>query len=335
MPIVNGRREPAGCRPRKRAQRKRRGLRKARACGHTDREPTASVGPLAGNHIDSGEVTATTRELDELLAGVSTVTVLTGAGVSTGSGIPDYRDRDGEWKHAPPMQYAEFSGSDAARRRYWARSYVGWQRFGKARPNAAHHALARLEGAGRIDTVITQNVDRLHSLAGSRNVIDLHGDLSKVRCIDCDDMSLRHRFQRELKDANPDWHAHVSGYRPDGDVELAATGQDDFRVPGCRKCGGRIKPDVVMFGESVPRLRVEAAMSAVDRSGALLVVGSSLMVFSGFRFARRAHETGKPIAIVNQGKTRADDIAAVKVEADCGELLPRLGAQHLAGAASA
>ena len=298
---------------------------------HRPSAPTVSIGPLSGNHIDSGEMTTTTRQLDELLADVRTITVLTGAGVSTGSGIPDYRDRDGEWKHAPPMQYAEFSGSDEARRHYWARSYVGWQRFGKARPNAAHVALAGLEAAGRIDTVITQNVDRLHSRAGSRNVIDLHGDLSRVRCIDCDDLSPRHRFQHDLRDANPDWHAHVSGYRPDGDVELTASGHDEFRVPGCRKCGGRIKPDVVMFGESVPRQRVEAAMSAVDRTDALLVVGSSLMVFSGFRFARHAHETGKPIAIVNQGKTRADDIAAVKVEADCGELLSRLDEQHLAG----
>ena len=301
-----------------------------------DWQPVEQVfGPVPGNHIDSVEVTAITRELDELLADVRTVTVLTGAGVSTASGIPDYRDRDGEWKHAPPMQYAEFSGSEAARRRYWARSYVGWQRFGTARPNAAHRALAGLESAGRVDTVITQNVDRLHTLAGSRNVIELHGDLSKVRCIDCNDTSLRQGFQGELRDANPDWHARASGHRPDGDAELAADSHTGFRVPGCRRCGGRIKPDVVMFGESVPKKRVEAAMSAIDRTDALLVVGSSLMVFSGFRFARRAHETGKPIAIVNQGKTRADDISTVKVEADCGELLSQLEARRIVGAGSA
>lgn len=275
------------------------------------------------------------QELDELLTDVGTVTVLTGAGVSTGSGIPDYRGRDGEWKHAPPMQFAEFAGSDVARQRYWARSYVGWQRFGTARPNAAHRALAQLEASGKVDTLITQNVDRLHSRAGSENVIDLHGDLGKVRCIDCSDTSLRHTFQRRLKTANPDWHARVFRYRPDGDVDLAENNHVDFTVPGCSKCGGRIKPDVVMFGESVPKDRVEDAMSAVDRTDALLVAGSSLMVFSGFRFARRAHETGKPIAIINRGRTRADDIATVKVDADCGDVLSRLNSGHHSKAASA
>ncbi|MDJ0748405.1 MAG: NAD-dependent protein deacetylase [Woeseiaceae bacterium] len=265
-----------------------------------------------------------TNELAALFAGVGAISVLTGAGVSTRSGIPDYRDRDGEWKSAPPMQFAEFASSDTARRRYWARSYVGWQRFGTARPNAAHHALARLEAAGKVDTVITQNVDRLHSRAGSENVIDLHGDLGKVRCIDCSDTSLRHTFQRELKAANPDWHAHVFRYRPDGDVELAEDSHADFSVPACSRCGGRIKPDVVMFGESVPKDRVEDAMAAVDRTDALLIAGSSLMVFSGFRFARRAHESGKPIAIVNRGKTRADDFATMKIDADCGDILSQL-----------
>ncbi|MDJ0710945.1 MAG: NAD-dependent protein deacetylase [Woeseiaceae bacterium] len=267
---------------------------------------------------------AINQELADLLADNGPITVLTGAGVSTESGIPDYRDHDGEWKHAPPMQFAEFSSSNVARQRYWARSYVGWQRFGIARPNAAHHALARLESSGKIDTVITQNVDRLHSRAGSENVIDLHGDLGRVRCIDCDRTSLRHSFQSALKAANPDWHARVFRYRPDGDVELAEDNHVDFSVPPCAQCGGRIKPDVVMFGESVPKRRVQEAMAAVDRTEALLVAGSSLMVFSGFRFARRAHETGKPIAIVNRGKTRADDIATLKVEADCGDVLSQL-----------
>ena len=294
-----------------------------------------SIGPFTGNHIDSVEVADKTLELNELLDDIGAVTVLTGAGVSTGSGIPDYRDRDGQWKSAPPMQFAEFAGSDTARQRYWARSYVGWQRFGTARPNPAHHALAKLEAAGKVDTVITQNVDRLHSRAGSENVIDLHGDLGKVRCIDCNETSLRHTFQRELKAANPDWHAQVFRYRPDGDVELAEDSHTSFTVPGCTRCGGRIKPDVVMFGESVPKGRVEDAMSAVDRSDALLIAGSSLMVFSGFRFARRAHETGKPIAIVNRGKTRADELATVKVDADCGEILSQLCSRDTADARSA
>ena len=249
------------------------------------------------------------------------ITVLTGAGVSTASGIPDYRDDKGDWKAATPIQYAEFAGTEDARRRYWARSYVGWQRFGQAQPNAAHRSLARLETAGKIDTLITQNVDRLHSRAGSERVIDLHGDLSRVRCIDCDATISRADFQDHIRAANPDWHARIFEYRPDGDAELAGASYADFSVPGCKTCGGRMKPDVVMFGENVPAERVAEAMAAVDRADALLVLGSSLMVYSGFRFARRAHETGKPIAIVNRGTTRADDLATLKVEADCAEAL--------------
>ena len=245
------------------------------------------------------------------------ITVLTGAGVSTASGIPDYRDDKGDWKAATPIQYAEFAGSEDTRRRYWARSYVGWQRFGRAQPNAAHHSLAKLEAAGKIDTLITQNVDRLHSRAGSERVIDLHGDLSNVRCIDCDATIRRADYQEQIKAMNPGWHARIFEYRPDGDAELADASYGDFTVPGCTSCGGRMKPDVVMFGENVPTERVTEAMAAVDRADALLVIGSSLMVYSGFRFARRAHETGKPIAIVNRGTTRADELATLKVEADC------------------
>lgn len=249
------------------------------------------------------------------------ITVLTGAGVSTASGIPDYRDDNGQWKTAAPIQFAEFAGSDDARRRYWARSYVGWQRFGQAEPNAAHRSLAKLEAAGKIDTLITQNVDKLHSRAGSERVIDLHGDLSRVRCLDCDITVSRSDYQEHIRATNPDWHARIFEYRPDGDAELADASYADFRVPGCRSCGGRMKPDVVMFGENVPAERVAEAMSAVDRADALLVVGSSLMVYSGFRFARRAHEQGKPIAIVNRGATRADELATLKVEDDCAAAL--------------
>jgi NAD-dependent SIR2 family protein deacetylase len=252
------------------------------------------------------------------------VTVLTGAGVSTGSGIPDYRDENGDWKHAQPMQFGEFAGSENARRRYWARSYVGWQRFGSARPNAAHTALATLESFGKVDTLVSQNVDGLHARAGSRTVIDLHGDLSRVRCLDCDTAMARKAFQSAMQVENAEWHADVFRYRPDGDAELAADNHADFRVPGCPACDGTLKPDVVMFGESVPAARVESAMAAVDRSDALLVVGSSLMVFSGYRFARRAAEQDKPVAIVNKGRTRADDVASVKVSADCADVLPSI-----------
>ena len=259
--------------------------------------------------------------LSEFLERHRSVTVLTGAGVSTGSGIPDYRDEKGDWKTAEPIQFAAFAGSDDTRRRYWARSYVGWQRFGQAQPNGAHRSLARLEATGKVDTLITQNVDRLHSRAGSERVIDLHGDLSRVRCIDCNATTARADYQERIREANADWHARVFEYRPDGDAELAVDSYTAFSVPECTTCGGRLKPDVVMFGENVPTERVAEAMAAVDRADALLVVGSSLMVYSGFRFARRAHDTGKPIAIVNRGATRADELAALKVEDDCAAAL--------------
>lgn len=260
-------------------------------------------------------------KLADFLAEVRSLVVLSGAGVSTGSGIPDYRDRDGNWKHAEPIQFGPFLRCEATRRRYWARSYMGWQRFSAARPNAAHHALAKLERAVDIDTLITQNVDGLHREAGSQNVIELHGELSKIRCLSCDAVTLRSRFQQRLRDANPDWHADVFRYKPDGDAELADDNYGDFVVPDCDICGGTVKPDVVMFGESVPKTRVSDAASAVERASALLVIGSSLMVFSGFRFARLAAAAKKPIAIVNQGRTRADDIAALKIDGDCATIL--------------
>jgi NAD-dependent SIR2 family protein deacetylase len=264
---------------------------------------------------------ASTEALRDFLDAAGSVAVLTGAGVSTGSGIPDYRDRNGDWKHAQPMQFHEFAGSDVARQRYWARSYVGWRRFGRAEPNAAHQALAKLESNGKVDTLITQNVDRLHSRAGSRRVIDLHGDLGVVVCLACGEKDSRRHFQSRLADANAGWHADVFRYKPDGDAELAEKSHLEFRVPGCRRCDGVVKPDVVMFGETVPKDRVSDGMAAVERADALLIVGSSLMVYSGFRFAKRAGETQKPIAIVNKGKTRADDLAHIKVEGDCRRVL--------------
>ena len=264
---------------------------------------------------------SSSQALAGFLRGNASLAVLSGAGVSTASGIPDYRDRDGVFKPKQPIQFGDFIGKESSRRRYWARSYVGWQRFSQAQPNAAHRALAGLEACGRVDTLITQNVDRLHHAAGSREVIELHGDLSKVRCLGCDVLRTRAAYQAELRDANRDWHAAVFRYTPDGDAELGEDCHRDFSVPGCRDCGGLVKPDVVMFGEAVPKARVRDASAVVDRADALLVVGSSLMVFSGFRFARQASERGKPIAIVNQGRTRADDLATLKVEADCTRVL--------------
>jgi len=260
-------------------------------------------------------------QLAVFLAQNASIAVVSGAGVSTSSGIPDYRDRNGDWKHARPIQFPEFARDPESRKGYWARSFVGWQRFSKARPNAAHFAIASLEATGKIDTVITQNVDRLHSMAGSRRVIDLHGDLGQVRCLGCKVTFTRREFQQALKGANMDWHAAVFRYKPDGDAELADDRYTDFRVPGCQICDGIVKPDVVMFGENVPKARVTSALAAIDRADALLVVGSSLMLYSGFRFARKAAALQKPIAIVNQGRTRADEMASLKVEADCGGVL--------------
>lgn len=259
--------------------------------------------------------------LAQFLDACPRLAVLTGAGVSTASGIPDYRDDNGDWKHARPIQYAEFRGSVRSRQRYWARSFVGWQRFSSAEPNGAHAALARLERGGRVDTLITQNVDGLHESAGSRRVIDLHGRLGRVRCLGCGRAWPRAEYQQAMTSANREWHAEVFRVKPDGDAELARDRSFRFVVVPCDRCGGVVKPDVVMFGESVPRERVADAAAAVDRADAVLVVGSSLMLYSGYRFARQAHEQGKPLVIVNRGRTRADELASLKIADDCGAAL--------------
>ena len=256
--------------------------------------------------------------------------VLTGAGCSTASGLPGYRDEQGAWKTRPPVRFAEFVEHDHARRRYWSRSLLGWPRVARARPNAAHRALAALEGAGRIGRLVTQNVDGLHQKAGSRRVIDLHGRLDTVECLGCAQTLSREDMQHLLTAWNPDFGSapEASPMRPDGDAPVESN-LSAFRVPSCPGCGGTLKPAVVFFGENVPRPRVEAALQAIDEADALLVVGSSLMVFSGFRFCLAARERGKPVAAVNLGRTRADSLLAFKVEADCGAalegLLERIG----------
>lgn len=260
-------------------------------------------------------------KLREFLARHPRVAILTGAGLSTGSGIPDYRDDDGNWKHRRPVQYAEFMAHPEVRRRYWARSFHGWQRMAGAAPNAAHAAIARLEDAGRITGIVTQNVDDLHRRAGSRNIVDLHGILSYVRCLGCNGLVPRTEFQAVLEQCNPDWRAAVTAIAPDGDSLLATDDFGGFNVPACVHCNGILKPDVVFFGESVPASRVAQAAEIVIGADALLVVGSSLMVFSGFRFARMAHAAGLPIAIVNRGVTRADTMAAFRLSGDCATVL--------------
>lgn len=253
-----------------------------------------------------------------------TLCVLTGAGISTSSGIPDYRDADGQWKRSPPVQFRAFMDDLATRRRYWARSVVGWRYFGAARPNAAHHALARWQADGRIDRLITQNVDGLHEAAGSHDVIDLHGRLDRVRCMNCARLTSRADLQDVLESLNPSWAALDASIAPDGDVDLVVDDFSSFVVPDCPRCGGILKPDVVFFGETVPRERVEAAMASARGADAMLIVGTSLMVYSGYRFAEAAAAAGRPIAAVNLGRTRADHLLALKVARSCVDVLPLL-----------
>ena len=245
--------------------------------------------------------------------------VLTGAGCSTDSGIPDYRDADGAWKRKPPVTFQAFTGSDTTRRRYWARSLVGWRYFGMAEPNATHRALARLEEHGKVSRLVTQNVDRLHQKAGSQNVVDLHGRLDIVRCLACRHSMDRDGFQTELEALNPDWVSLDALRAPDGDADLEGLDFDAFAIPPCPCCGGVLKPDVVFFGENIPRPWVDDAQAGLDAADAVLVVGSSLMVYSGYRIVLQAARRGLPIAALNLGRTRADELLSLKVQAPCGE----------------
>ena len=255
--------------------------------------------------------------------------LLTGAGCSTNSGIPDYRDIDGNWKRAQPVTFQAFMGDLATRRRYWARSMIGWRRFGRAQPNDAHRALACLEAIGKSELLLTQNVDRLHQTAGSTKVIDLHGRLDLVRCMGCERRMARAELQEELDLRNPTWIGLDAVDAPDGDADIESAEFASFDVPPCPDCGGVLKPDVVFFGENVPRERVDAAIHHLAQADAMLIVGSSLMVYSGFRFVQAAALAGKPIAAVNLGRTRADELLALKVEQSCEDalafLLHRMG----------
>jgi NAD-dependent SIR2 family protein deacetylase len=245
---------------------------------------------------------------------------LTGAGLSTDSGIPDYRGPNAPARR--PMSYQEFVSGRTAQQRYWARSHLGWSRMRRAVPNAGHHAVARLEHLGVLSTLITQNVDGLHEQAGSRRMHALHGRISDVVCLSCRERTTRRSLHDRLTALNPGFesrHGDVA-VRPDGDVELADT--RDFRVPSCDACGGVLKPDVVFFGENVPKDRVLRCYEAVEEADALLVAGSSLTVMSGLRFVRHAHKLGKPVVIVNRGSTRGDPLASYRLDLGTSDFLP-------------
>jgi NAD-dependent SIR2 family protein deacetylase len=248
------------------------------------------------------------------------VFALTGAGCSTASGIPDYRDDQGEWKRRPPVMIQAFRSDAAVYRRYWARACAGWPRFTSAAPGAAHRAFTEWQSAGTLHQLVTQNVDGLHQRAGSRGVIDLHGRLDVVVCLGCGMRIERSALQATMADENLQWLAEAVS-APDGDADIADAVIESFAAPRCERCGGLLKPDVVFFGENVPVDRYAQTREALGGADALLVAGSSLMVYSGFRFVRLAHEAGLPIAILNRGRTGADDLAELKISGDVGSTL--------------
>ncbi|MBI6910870.1 NAD-dependent protein deacetylase [Pseudomonas palleroniana] len=251
--------------------------------------------------------------------------VLTGAGISTSSGIPDYRDSEGVRRGKAPMMYQEFLATPQARRRYWARAMLGWPRVRIAQPNKAHLALAALQRREQISGLITQNVDTLHDQAGSHDVIELHGSLHRVLCLDCQQRSERDLIQRVMESQNPYLAGVDAVQAPDGDTLLDPAFEERFQVPHCPHCKGpRLKPDVVFFGENVAQATAAKAMAAVAHAEGLLVVGSSLMAYSAFRLCKAMIEQGKPVIAINLGKTRADDLLQMKIEASCERLLPLL-----------
>ncbi|MEY4580377.1 MAG: hypothetical protein RL701_5080, partial [Pseudomonadota bacterium] len=238
------------------------------------------------------------------------------------SGIPDYRGPETRRRARQPIRFQEYAASAEGRARYWARSMLGWPRFSRAQPNPAHRALVTLERAGLVTGIITQNVDRLHHAAGSGRIIELHGTLAEVRCLRCDEREARADLQQRLEALNPHLVDVQAALAPDGDTDLGSAYLTGFRVANCLSCDGVLKPNVVFFGENVPRPLVAEGLALVDDADVLLVLGSSLAVYSGYRFVKRAHERGKPIAIVTIGETRGDGIADLRVEGRLGAVLP-------------
>ncbi|MGW6277992.1 NAD-dependent protein deacetylase [Kribbella sp. NPDC055071] len=262
----------------------------------------------------------------EVVAGGGVV-VLSGAGISTESGIPDYRGETGTLRTHTPMTFGDFATSETGRQRYWARSHLGWRTIARADPNDGHRAVAALQARGYLDGLITQNVDGLHQAAGARDVIELHGNLDRIICLDCGTTSAREAHDRRLRAANPDFEGEATRINPDGDVELPEDIVRSFTVVDCTNCGGRLKPDVVFFGENVPKPRVERCYNLIDHANAVLVLGSSLTVMSGFRFVRHAAKSGTPVLIINQGITRGDPYATYRVNLPLGEALTTLANQ--------
>ncbi|MFG2291801.1 NAD-dependent protein deacetylase [Streptomyces sp. NPDC048603] len=271
-----------------------------------------------------------TTDLGPVTGALSTgrVLVLSGAGISTESGIPDYRGEGGSLSRHTPMTYQDFTASAQARRRYWARSHLGWRTFGRALPNAGHRAVAAFGRRGLLAGVITQNVDGLHQAAGSEGVVELHGSLARVVCLSCGTFSSRRELARRMEEANEGFEPVAAAMNPDGDADLTDGQVGDFRVVPCAGCGGILKPDVVFFGEAVPPRRVEHCRALVGAASSLLVLGSSLTVMSGLRFVRQAAEAGKPVLIVNRDPTRGDRHAVARVALPLGTALTTV-AGHL------
>ncbi|XP_005180474.1 NAD-dependent protein deacylase Sirt4 [Musca domestica] len=268
------------------------------------------------------------KKLEDFLMDKPKIVVLTGAGISTESGIPDYRS-EGVGLYArsnhKPIQHMEFVRSPSVRQRYWARNFVGWPKFSSTEPNATHYSLARFEREGRLQCVVTQNVDRLHTKAGSENVIELHGSGYVVKCLSCDYKIDRHEFQHILNDLNPEFKDAPDMIRPDGDVEIPQEYIDNFRIPNCPQCDdNRLKPEIVFFGDNVPKTRVNSIAEMIYAGDGLLVLGSSLLVYSGYRMVLQAKDLNLPVAIVNIGETRADHLADLKLSAKCGDVIPKL-----------
>ncbi|GGK64269.1 NAD-dependent protein deacetylase [Amphritea balenae] len=247
--------------------------------------------------------------------------ILTGAGCSTSSGIPDYRDKHGQWKRSPPVQHRDFMTSLLARQRFWARSLIGWPLMAKARPNAVHNSLQQLEQKGYCQQLVTQNVDRLHQQAGQQQVIDLHGRSDQVRCMECDQHYDRNHIHQQMADLNPAFAGLTAAAAPDGDADLEGVDFNRFQVTDCELCGGILKPNVVFFGDNVPKQRVFDAIDQLQQADGILVIGSSLMVYSGFRFCKQAQQMGKPIVTLTRGKTRADDISSLKLDGEISDIL--------------